>query len=133
MNKLRLQNGQEVELPDDRVYCNNIIFPWEYNPHNVRLWVIHEVGPLCAVWAESEQDALDEMLDQGIESFLVSEEDFAAMTDEEKEELAYLGNASEPCDLTYAWLSVVKLEAEDYQLIAKLAEARGLLKSNLDY
>jgi hypothetical protein len=39
--------------------------PWgEYNPHNVRPWVIHDHGfVLAVVFAANEQDALDEAVD----------------------------------------------------------------------
>ncbi len=57
--------AREVELEDERILCNDIILPFgEFNPHNVRLWVIgNEFGALGAVWASHEQDALDELVD----------------------------------------------------------------------
>ena len=122
-----------AELEDSEILCNNVILPEEFNPHNVRLWVIgNEYGPMCALWADCEQGALDELIDQGRgDSFLVSLEDQeAAVADgaieEKREEWAYLGNAGEPCDLSHAWLAPVEFKpARDWETLCKLAEARG--------
>ena len=117
-----------AELEDSDILCNNVILPGEFNPRNVRLWVIgNEFGAICALWADCEQDALDELVDQGKGgSFLVSLEDPEAASEDEREEWTGLGNASEPCDLSGAWLAPVEFEpARDWKFLCRLAEARG--------
>jgi hypothetical protein len=126
--------SRDVELDDERIACNNVILPWEFNPHKCRLWVIgNEFGAVGAVWADCEQDAFDELVDQGMgDSFLVSEEDQADASEEEKEDWAYLGNAGEPCDLANAWIQPVRLsEPEDCRLLCLFAEARGACMETL--
>jgi hypothetical protein len=111
-----------VELEDDCIALNNIVFAWETNPHGVRLWVIgNEYGALGAVWADCEQDALDELVDQNLGAGLAIEEKDA------DDETALLGNAGEPHDLTYAWIAEVDLTDTQkcFGLYMKLAEARG--------
>lgn len=127
-------NRGEIELTPERILANNVIFPREYNPHNVRLWVIgNEYGPLCAVWSDCEQDALDEACDKGLlDSFLVSKKDFTAMNEVEREELAHLGNAGESADLTYAWIEPVDLSQQPLPLLLAFAEARGANADSLD-
>jgi hypothetical protein len=126
--------SREVELNEEEVLCNNVILPWEFNPHKVTLYVIgHEFGAVGAVWASHEQDALDELIDSGLgKSFLVSEEDQSSATEDEREDWTHLGNASEPCDLTNAWIQQVRLEpSQDFRLLCAFAEARGACKDNL--
>lgn len=125
--------GHEYEMVLDGkdIKCNDIIYPNEYNSNRVRPWIIaHEFGPICLVWASHEQDALDEMVDQGYETFVVDPEDFEELTENERDELAYLGNASEPNDLTYCQIYEVKNIPFDIWL--KFAEARGACYDNLD-
>ena len=117
-----------AELEDSDILCNNVVLPEEFHPYNVRLWVIgNEYGALCALWADCEQDALDELIDQGKgDSFLVSEETQKEATEEEREEWTGLGSASEPCDLSHAWLAPVEFEpARDWKVLCRFAEARG--------
>ena len=91
---------REIELSPERIACNDITLPWEFNPHNTRLFVIgNEYGAVGAVWANHDQDALDELIDQGLGNcFLISEDDQKTATKEEQEDWAHLGNAGEPCD-----------------------------------
>src|SRR3989442_10444928 len=92
-----------VELPAERILTNNVIFSGEFNPHNIRLWVIgNAYGALGAVWAGNEQDALDQLVDAGLgDQFLVDEQTQA----EQEDDLSYLGNAGEAADLTDAWMA----------------------------
>ena len=125
--------GQAHELKESDILLNNVMMPGDYNPHNVRLWVIwHEYGPICALWAPNEQDALDEMLDQGYEQFLVADEDFDEDLDEQGF-YAYLGNAGEPCDLSYAWIKPIVLEpARDFRLLLDMHLASYLGQRTLE-
>lgn len=127
--------AREVELEPEKVLCNNIVLPWEFNPYHVRLWVVGGIcGPLGAAWAEHEQDALDTLVDAGLgESLLVPEEEVAQATDDDRQEWVHLGNAGEPADLTDVWLQVVRLDpAKDTQLLCQFAEARGEGSKTLD-
>ncbi len=120
------QNPRVVELKDEQILCNNIILPGEFNPHNVRLWVIgHEFGPVAAVWASCEQDAFDELVDQGFgDCFLVKQEVFDKMSFQEQQETTALGNASEPCDLSTAWIAEVEFDkTRDFDILIQLAKA----------
>jgi hypothetical protein len=125
----------EWELDEDRILCNDIRLPSDRtNYRNVRLWVVgNEFGPLCAVWASCEQDALDAMVDEGMgNSFLVDINDVCAATDEQREEWAQLGNAGEYADLTHCWLSPVELRGDrDLELVVAFAEARGAGQTTL--
>jgi hypothetical protein len=123
--------SREIELENDRILCNDVHLPHcRINYHNVRLWVIgNEFGALCAVWASNEQDALDEACDAGLLAGLACEEP----ENEDDDEVTRLGNAGEPHDLTYAWLQTVRLDgAQDWELIARFAEARGGCADTLD-
>lgn len=130
--QLHTADGSSFELYEGNILVNNVVFPWEYNPHRVRLWVIgHEFGPIVALWADCEQDAFDEMLDQNYEHFLVQPEDVDPELDAEGF-YTNLGNAGEPCDLSYAWIKDVTLDpVRDLRLIVALAEARGAGVDNL--
>lgn len=128
--------AREVELAPERILTNNVILPWDFNSHDARLFVVgNEFGAVGAVWADHEQEALDELIDKGLgDSFLISEADQAEATEEEQEEWALLGNAGEPCNLDMAWVQVVRLDpAQDCLLLCLFAEARGNCADNLDF
>jgi hypothetical protein len=57
---------REITFTDaDVVNIDNWIPKGEYNPHNVRPWLLHDHGfVLCVVFAESLQEALDEAADE---------------------------------------------------------------------
>lgn len=127
--------ASSVELSDERILCNDVTLPWEFNPHNTRLFVIgNEYGAVAAVWAQCEQDAFDELINSGFgDCFLVSPEAQSEATEAEREEWTCLGNAGEPCDLSYAWIQQVRLDpAQDCQLLCRFAEARGACQTTLD-
>ena len=125
-------HAREVQLSAERIVCNDVTFPWERHPHNMRLWVIgNEYGALGAVWASHEQDAMDELVDQGLgEALLVGNAD---MDDEDSVDWTSLGNAGEPADLTNVWLQTVRLDpTKDSLLCIAFAEARGSGADTLD-
>lgn len=128
--------ARSIELLPEHIACNDVTLPWEYNPHNTRLFVIgNEFGALGAVWANHEQDAFDELVDQGYgDGLLLDPKDVEAMTEDEREDVSFLGNASEPCDLTNAWIQQVRLDpGQDCKLLCAFAEARGAAHNNLDH
>lgn len=129
-----------IEVPIDRVVCNDVVFPWEFNPNHVRLWVIcNECGPMGAVWAGNESDALDELVENDLaQGILVDDEYLATLTDDEREGLSYHGNAGEAADLTNCRMFSVDLEAtfkleKGLVTLAKFAEARGNGAQTLDF
>ena len=126
MTKFYTKSGACHDIDDKDILLNNAVLPQEFNPHNVRLWIIgHEFGAICAIWANCEQDAFDEMLDAGYEQFLVE-------NPEEDQEYCYLGNAGEPCNLDYAWIEPVEFDlVRDYRTLIAFAEARGAGQSVL--
>ena len=126
MTKFYTKSGACHDIDDKDILLNDVVLPQEFNPHNVRLWIIgHEFGAICAIWASCEQDAFDEMLDAGYEQFLVE-------NPEEDQEYSYLGNAGEPCNLDYAWIEPVEFDfVRDYRTLIALAEARGAGQSVL--
>jgi hypothetical protein len=73
-----------------------------YNPRRVRPWLLYTLrGTLAVVFASCEQGAFDEAADSGkLDSCRVSDEEANAADAEEAAAWAYLGNASEPFDLS---------------------------------
>jgi hypothetical protein len=120
------QHGAITYEPGDVVNPDDYIPAGEFNPHNIRPWLIHnEYGTLAIVYASNEQDALDEAVDgDKMDSCLVQPECILTGTEGENpddctthdhkidEDVAYLGNASEPFDLTY--IGIVPLPNQQY-------------------
>lgn len=147
----RLMTPNQSKVSPESIICNDVMLPAtmdeasRYNPHNVRLWLIgHFHGPVCAIFASHEQDALDAACDANMmESMAVSEEDTKAYYDacdpntgEHPEGVSYthLGNAGELHDLDEAWIAEVDFEAErDILLIVKLARAAEGGHDTLDF
>lgn len=126
-----------AELDAEKILCNDVMLPADFdegsrfNPNNIRLYVIgHEHGPIVAVWAGCEQDALDSAVDAGmLDCLLVTDPD-----DQENENHARLGNADEPFDLSYTWMARVEWDAtRDIQLIVKFARAAESGADTLDF
>jgi hypothetical protein len=94
------QFNQIMFTDADVVNKDEYIPAGEYNPHNVRPFLLHDHGfTVAVVFAGSLQDALDEAVDAGkLDSFQVSEGDLADYGPDE-EGIARLGNASEPFDI----------------------------------
>lgn len=153
--QIQIMSSKEQHLttvrPQD-VLCNNIIFPGEYNPHNVRPWLIsitisNTGGPQFIVWASDEQDALDEAADNGMldcialddrnaDERVVHEDDcpsnepeldpkFVNQCCNSWENFARLGNAGEPFDLDNVHMEALDLDSQSKQFMMLLAEARG--------
>jgi hypothetical protein len=104
MPKVILQNYEFSFTDDDVCNLDDAIYADDYNPHNKRLWLLHDHGfTICVVWANSLQDALDEAVDcNKMDRFLVTEEqtsDYDCKDIYNCESLTYLGNASEPFDI----------------------------------
>ena len=113
------------------IAANNVIFDGEFNPHNVRLFVIgHEFGAIAALWADSDQDALDTLCDENLSGAFIEEDQ---NQDNDDGRFASLGNAGELHNLDHAWILEVELiPARDWKVMLKFAEARGGNYENLD-
>jgi hypothetical protein len=82
----------------------------EYNPHNVRPWLIgNEYGILAIAYAEHEQDAMDVAADNDTLRGLALDDDYIQELHADGEDIAaeaimYLGNAGEPFSALAAWI-----------------------------
>jgi hypothetical protein len=121
--------SHEIEV--ERVLTNDVVLPWERHYHGVQLWVIgNEFGAMGAVWAGNEQEAFDELCDQGLSGGLMVDDQ---EQDAEENELTHLGNKGELHDLTHAWCLPVEWDlTRDCKLLCQMAEARGANCDNLD-
>lgn len=119
------------EIEPENALANNVIFDGEFNPHNVRLFVIgHEFGAIAALWAEHDQEAFDILCDENLSGAFLEEDQ---NQDNESGELAHLGNAGELHNLDSAWCLEVEFKPErDWKVMLKFAEARGGNYENLD-
>lgn len=136
----------------DVVNVGNYIPKGEYNPHNVRPWLLHDHGfALCVVFADSCQYALDEAVDEGkLDRFQIhpaneGERDDYMTTDPAemaagfdvecpeyidaqgvkywwKIEPTFLGNASEPFDIES--LGVIELPNPPFSWCAMFKAAQ---------
>ena len=126
---LPLKGGKEIEVDEDRILCNDIVLPCDASyKQKTKLWVVwNEYGPMGAVWADSDQDAMDLLVDSDLaQGILVDEATLKGMDEEAREELATLGNAGEYCDLAHAGLESVSFKPErDWKLMCRFAEVRG--------
>ena len=132
-NKITLttDSGAKVEIERKRVLCNDVTLPWDYNPHNVGLWLAcNEFGTMGASWATCEQDALDELCDAGLT--LGCMVDNQNPTEEERERLCPLGNAGELHDLDNVAIEQIDLDACGARVLCEFAEARGACADTLD-
>lgn len=108
----------QIKFTDaDVVNKDGYIPAGEYNPHNVRPFLIHDHGfTVAVVFAGSLQDALDEAVDAcKLDSFQVSDDDLAEYGPDE-EGITRLGNASEPFDIQA--LDVVELPNPPFSFVA---------------
>lgn len=139
MKKFRLfttPGSMSVAIDADRILTNDVVFDHESNPGKTRLWLCaNSHGAMGAVWANSMEDALNELVDQDLAGgILVDPEDVAKMDNEEREHLAELGNNGLPCNLDDTYVEAVTMIPDrDIKLMLKLAEARGAGHNNLDF
>lgn len=89
-NGIRFDDSHVVEA-DECVYQE------DYNPRNVRPWLLHSHGiAICVVFADCLQDALDEAADEEkLEGFKMSEEEVDQTADDDDfDKHTHLGNDS---------------------------------------
>lgn len=119
MKKATVQKGNfEWTFTDaDVINPDDFIAHGEYNPHNVRPFLLHNAGfVLAVVFADCLLDALNEAADNDVlDRFQVSEGELADYGEDE-EGITRLGNASEPFDL--GTLDAVELENPKWSFAA---------------
>ena len=118
-----------------KITCNSITFsdkdvvevddyiPFgEFNPHNVRPFLIHDQGTtLAVVFATCLQDALDIAVDNDkLDTYLLGEDDLG----EDSETATYLGNACEAFDIDT--ISAIELPNPRFSFAALLAADQQL-------
>ena len=146
----RLTPVNVFSVSPEEIICNDVMLPGaldsasRYNPHNVRMFLIgHCHGPVCAIFASHEQEALNAAVDADMRGcFIVSEEDtktyYEACNEngEHSEGINYmaLGNADELHNLDDCWIAEVELKADrDINLIIALARASEGGHDTLDF
>jgi hypothetical protein len=104
---------------DDVVNPDDYIPKGEYNPHNVRPWLLHDHGfTLAIVFADNLDDAFDMAADAGkLDAFQVSDNELVDYGDEE-EGISRLGNAGEPFDIE--GIDVIELPNPPFSFVALL-------------
>lgn len=137
----RLMSANQFNIEGKSIICNDVNLPenieHSYNPHNVRMWLIgHYHGPVCAIFASNEQDALDAACDANMmESFMLSEDDAEEYYElpEDEQTATHLGNAGELHNLDDCWIAEVDFEASrDIKLIIALVRAPANGDDTLD-
>ena len=103
MTKIIANNFEWTFSDSDVVNPDDAIWAGDYNPHNKRLWLLHDHGfTICVVWADNLQDAIDEAVDHDkLDRYLVTEKEAADYGGDiyNCDSLSYLGNAGEPFDI----------------------------------
>jgi hypothetical protein len=133
MFKIKIGNNK-IEVEDKDCFVSNVIFPWEYNPNNVKPFLVHECDFHSAiVWAE-EANVLDFLADEyWMNRYLIEEKDLKDYLDEDGNETCVrLGNASEPYDIENLTIEELDPNSLPVQLLCKFAEARGRGLDTLD-
>jgi len=109
----------QIKFTDnDVVNPSDFIAKGDYNPHNVRPFLIHDAGFVVAVvFAAGLQDALDIVVDESnkLDGFQVSESDLADYGPDE-DGITRLGNASEAFDIEA--LDAVELPNPPFSFVA---------------
>lgn len=106
----------DVVNPDD------FIAKGEYNPHNVRPFLLHDHGfTVAVVFAQSLQDAIDEAVDADkMDRYLIDPADMGDYPSEEG--ISFLGNASESFDIES--LGAIELPNPPRSFVAQFAAAQ---------
>jgi len=126
--------GSGTSLPADRILANNVVLPTDKYPGKTKLWVVFTShGPTGAVWADNMEEALDELVDNELAGAILLDEEHVKPEDEDH--IARCGNNGQPCDLSDVVVEKVDFSNinKNFELMLKLAEARGAGHDNLDF
>jgi len=133
------KSDARMTLDAARILTNDVTFNGEYNPHKIGLFVIsNEYGPVAAVWASNEEDALDEAVNadlmQGFacEGPIHFDEQEQTDVDEDGITVTRLGNAGEPFYLDNCACRPLAQSDMPVALLIAFAEARGEGANTLD-
>jgi hypothetical protein len=119
----------------DVVNGGNFIPKGEYNPHNVRPWLLHDHGfAVAVVFADCEGDAIDEAVDGGkLDRFQLDPSNASHRADygngkdgdefDWNDSVSYHGNAGEPFDLES--LGMMELPNVPFSFAAMFAASQG--------
>jgi hypothetical protein len=126
------RDSQPVPVDADRILCNDVVFQGDPGAGNTKLWLCASLyGPMGAVWASNEEEALNELVDQGLADAILVDENNTHL---EEEQITHLGNHGMPCDLSNVGCApVIFIPERDWRLLCKFAEARGAGHDNLDF
>jgi len=101
-----------IKLSDDM-----IANPDEFEFYDKLYAIGHEFGCLAIVYANCEQDSIDEAINNDmLDCLQIPDDEYAAMSESEQDECLHGGNASEPFDQTYMW--IVELPNPAFSLVA---------------
>lgn len=123
-----IHNGLEIRIDDtDIVNPNDAIHDDDYllsHRREAGLYVLIDHGfTVCAVFADTLQDALDTAVDEGkLDRYLITDDDasdYPTLNTDNEDGITRLGNASEPFDIDT--LSVVALAPMKRSIAAQLA------------
>ena len=124
------QNPRFCELEGNKIMCNDISLGRAIDPDassldTSKFYVIgNEYGAICALWANNDQDALDNAVDANMLDCLMAEEQNIDTEEVSELGLNNLGNAGELFDLSHVWMGEVELDpARDIKLIVALVRA----------
>lgn len=145
---VKLAGDHEIEINTDVMLCNDIVFPGEYNPNKVGLWLVNVCvsnggGPSFLAWGH-DHDILDVLVDNDMfDICLIEDKDLGDRVEHEQtcdgstanwdglpccnysENFARLGNAGEPFDIDNVSMEEINLDKQSVLLIRLFAEARG--------
>lgn len=114
-NCIRFDDSHVVE-------ADECIYQGDYNPRNVRPWLIHAGGSaICVVFADCLNDALDEAADEEkLKGFKIPDDVAANAPDEVYDTYTHLGNDSAPYNIDE--LEVIELPIPKRSFCAQFNE-----------
>lgn len=107
--KFVVDSTKGIKLDADDVIVNDPVLDGEPNPNRRKMFVIQSpYGAVCALWADHEEDALDEAADRGLlEVFEITDMPYHQFTN--GNDGVPLGNESRPFDLQDCRIYAVEL------------------------
>lgn len=114
------------EIEADRIAGCPIFFPWEGRHGADNLYVIcNEFGAMGAVWADNEQDALDELIDANLGGGIEIDEP-EDISEDEMDGISRAGNDGRAVNLDHCTILVADFKPErDWELLCAFHEMRG--------
>ena len=128
--RIKDAGGYEYDLDQDKVMTDDVTLRHEYQVGYSQLWLIgNEFGPLAAVWASHESDALDAAVNANLlDSLLLEESDLDAY---HESEYTRAGNASEPFESAHLWIKLAPIGEQTTLTQIRFGECRGAAVDNM--